>query len=184
MIELLQSPRLKLRGFSLLDAGSVQKLAAEFEIADTTLRIPHPYYLTMAEDWIISQETAIEEERELTWAITLSEEACIIGSIGLVLNPVFKHAELGYWIGKPFWGSGYATEAARLVLEYAFNQIGLQRVHAHHMSRNPASGKVLLKIGMKHEGCLRQHILKWNKFEDIDMYGILQSEYRQGGKSL
>lgn len=177
MIESLQSERLQLRGFSLHDATAVQKLASDFEIADTTLRIPHPYELSMAEDWIIRQETAIEQQEELTWAITLRDDSSLVGSVGLILNRVFKHAELGYWIGKPFWGKGYATEAARLVLGYAFQTLELHRVHAHHMSRNPSSGRVLLKIGMQHEGHLRQHIRKWNRFEDIDLYGILRSEW-------
>ena len=86
-------------------------------------------------------------------------------------------AELGYWIGKPYWNSGYATEASRAVLKYGFEVLGLNRIHASHFRRNPASGRIMEKIGMKYEGCLRQHFKKWGKFEDLETYGILRSEY-------
>ena len=88
----------------------------------------------------------------------------------------FNQAELGYWIGKPYWNKCYASEAAKAILRFGFKELNLHRIHAHHLSRNPASGKVLQKIGMQHEGCLRHHIRKWGKFEDMEMYGILIDE--------
>ena len=75
--------------------------------------------------------------------------------------------------GKPFWNQGYCTEAARAVLAHAFEELGLHRVFAHCFSRNPSSGRVLEKIGMVHEGRLKEHILKWGKFESLDQYGIV-----------
>ncbi len=90
-------------------------------------------------------------------------------------------AELGYWIGEPFWNHGYCTEAARAFLDYAFGAVGLVRVHASHFSRNPASGRVMRKIGMKYEGCRRCHAKKWDKLEDLDLYGILKEEWSTAG---
>ena len=89
-------------------------------------------------------------------------------------HDTFQHAEMGSWIGKPYWNQGYATEAAKAIIKQGFEVMKLNRIHAHHFARNAASGKVLLKIGMKHEGTLRQHVVKWDKFEDIELYGILK----------
>jgi RimJ/RimL family protein N-acetyltransferase len=85
---------------------------------------------------------------------------------------------LGYWIGVPYWGKGYATEAANAVVEFGFGTLHLNRIFAHHFAGNTGSGKVLEKIGMRHEGQFRQHIRKWDKFIDIENYGLLAEEYR------
>ena len=87
------------------------------------------------------------------------------------------HGELGYWLGVPFWNQGYCTEAALAVVQYGFEVLRLHRIYASHMIRNPASGRIMQKIGMTYEGCQRQHVQKWGVFEDLATYGILQSEY-------
>lgn len=79
-------------------------------------------------------------------------------------------AELGYWIGVPFWGNGYATEAAQAVLDYAFRNIGLERVIAKFLRRNPASGRVLQKLGMKHVRINTCAIQKWGVWEDEEVW--------------
>ena len=78
---------------------------------------------------------------------------------------------MGYWIGKPYWNQGFGTEAALAILRYAFEQLGLNRVYAAHFRRNPASGRIMQKIGMTYEGRLRQHVKKWGDFEDMEYYG-------------
>ena len=95
-----------------------------------------------------------------------------------MIEPDHRHAELGYWIGVPFWKSGYATEAARAVVNHGFNTLGLHRIFATHFRDNLASARVLTKIGMRHEGCQRAHILKWGEFLDVEMYGMLASDPR------
>ena len=87
-------------------------------------------------------------------------------------------ASLGYWIGAPFRGRGYATEAARAMLAVGFDMLDLQRIDAHYLAGNDASGRVMENIGMKREGVLRQHIVKWDVPHDVILYGILASEYR------
>jgi ribosomal-protein-alanine N-acetyltransferase len=176
----IQTNRLILRPFKLSDAGGVQKLAGDFEIADTTLFIPHPYEDGIAELWIRSHAEKFAKGKELIYAITEKKSEELVGSIGLTINPDHDHAELGYWIGKSYWNRGYATEAAKAMLGFGFGELNLERIHAHCLTRNKASGKVLLKLGMQHEGRLRKHIKKWNKLEDIEMYGILRTEYRSG----
>ena len=88
-----------------------------------------------------------------------------------------NHAEIGYWIGVPFWGNGYCTEAVREVLKYGDDNLKLSRIHSNHFSTNPACGRILHKVRMKHEGTLRRQILKWGEYLDVELYGLLASEY-------
>ena len=173
----LQTPRLVLRELDLMDAPEVQRLAGDYAVAATTLNIPHPYLDGVAENWILGVQSRYESGEQVAFAITRLEDKIFMGSIGLVINQEFNHAEMGYWIGKPYWGQGYTTEAGQAVLGYGFKQLELHRILARHMRRNPASGKVMQKIGMVYEGCMRQHIKKWDKYEDVMIYASLKSEY-------
>jgi RimJ/RimL family protein N-acetyltransferase len=103
----------------------------------------------------------------------------LVGAVGLTITKRFSRAELGYWVGKPFWGKGFATEASRAVLKYGFEGLQLNKIYATHMTRNPASGKVMQKIGMDQEGLLKQHALKWDQYLDLAAYGILSTTWRQ-----
>jgi [ribosomal protein S5]-alanine N-acetyltransferase len=174
----LTTDRLHLRPFTLADAPIVQRLVGDRAIADTTLNIPHPYEEDMAKEWIVSHQPRFERGEGVNFAIVRREDEALIGAIGLMVNPSHDRAELGYWIGKEYWSQGYCTEAARAVLHYGFTAFNLNRIFAHHFSRNPASGRVMEKIGMKYEGCLRQHVKKWDVYEDMRVYGILKSEYK------
>ena len=174
----LETERLVLRPFVPGDAPRVKLLAGERDIAATTVRIPHPYEEGMAENWIATHQEDFERSVSVNFAITLKGTAELIGSIGLILNRDHENAELGYWIGKPYWNRGYSTEAARAVLRYAFATLRLNRVFAHHFSHNTASGRVMQKLGMRHEGRRRQHVKKWGQFIDSELYGILQSEFQ------
>ena len=173
----LDTERLRLRPFQLSDAERVRELAGQRAIADTTLRVPHPYEPGMAEEWISSHAERFAKGEEAVFGITLRKTGELVGAIGLALSARDLNAELGYWIGVPYWGQGYATEAARAVLRYAFDELRLHRVHACHFARNPASGRVLERIGMRHEGFRPQHVRKWDRFEDIAVYGILASDF-------
>jgi RimJ/RimL family protein N-acetyltransferase len=176
----IETNRLLLRGFTFSDVPRVQELAGQFEIADTTLRIPHPYEEGLAVKWIAEHGKLYREMRALNFAIILKPEKLLIGAISLMdIKNTHLTAEMGYWIGKEYWNRGFASEAAKAIIEYGFRTLGMNRIHAHHFSRNEASGRILLKIGMKHEGKLRQHVKKWDKFEDIEMYGILRSEFEK-----
>ncbi len=172
----LLTERLLLRPFTLADAPEVQHLAGDQAIASTTLNIPHPYEDGMAEEWISTHQERFERGELADFAIVRREDSALIGAIGLAMHPEHESAELGYWVGKPYWGQGYCTEAAKAVLEYGFNVLRLNRIYAHYMARNPASGRVMEKIGMKYEGHLRQHVRKWGEFEDLKLYSILKHE--------
>lgn len=173
----LHTPRLRLRPLDAADAREVQRLAGEFAVADTTLSIPHPYEDGMAEAWIASLAEELDAGRQVVFAVTDRATAALYGATGLVLDWEDGRGELGYWIGQAFWGRGYATEAARAVLDFGFHGLGLQRVFAQHFARNPASGRVLVKLGMRREGTLRRHVRRWHRFEDVVVYGILREEF-------
>jgi RimJ/RimL family protein N-acetyltransferase len=178
----LVTERLLLRPFTLADAPTVKKLAGDKAVAAMTLNIPHPYEDGMAEEWIGTHRQSFQEGKEAVFAITLKEitlkeNDALIGAIGLTITQEHERAEMGYWIGKPYWGNGYCTEAARESLKFAFEQVKLARIQATHFIHNPASGRVMEKIGMTREGCLRQYVKKWGDSIDIKMYAILRTEY-------
>jgi len=173
----LRTGRLLLRPFALTDAPIVQQLAGDKEIASTTLTIPYPYEDGMAEEWISTHPERFTRGEGVTFAVVRRKDNRLIGAIALGISQQHQHAELGYWIGKPYWNNGYCTEAAQAVLNYGFTELGLNRIYAQHMSRNPSSGRVMEKIGMRYEGCLKEHFRKWDAFEDVKRYGILKSEY-------
>src|SRR4030042_366648 len=174
----LQSERLTLRPFVLDDAINVQRLAGDHSIADTTLNIPHPYEDGMAEQWISTHKMKFESGENVHYAITLQSTEELIGAIGfVVINRRFDQAEVGYWIGRPYWNKGYCTEAGHTLLNYGFDDLMLNRIHAFHFRRNPASGRVMQKLGMIKEGLLRQHVKKWDVYEDIVTYGMLRQDW-------
>jgi ribosomal-protein-alanine N-acetyltransferase len=172
----IETKRLLLRPFELSDAKDVQRLAGDRAIADTTLNIPHPYEDGMAEEWISTHQPKFEAGELSNFAIVLRTSAQLIGSIGLRIVPRFERAELGYWIGRQYWRNGYCTEAGRAILQYGFSVLRLNRIHASHLTRNPASGRVIQKLGMLHEGCARQHAKRWDRFEDLELYGIIKDQ--------
>ena len=169
----LSTARLVLRPFALADAPEVQRLAGVREIAATTLKMPHPYPDGVAEAWISTHGSAWAERRTLTLAVTLGGDGTLIGTVGLTLVMEDRRAELGYWIGVPWWNRGFATEASRAVVDFGFGCLGLHRIMARHLARNPSSGRVMEKLGMTKEGVLRHHVLKWGEFEDLVVYAVL-----------
>ena len=178
----INTARLSLRRFAASDAQRVAELAGAFEIADTTISIPHPYPAELAVDWIAQHE----QEPHRSRAVTLAASEPTSGLVGCFelrdIDTEHAQAELGFWIGKPFWGLGYATEAGAALLRFGFEQLELNRIYAHHMVRNPASGRVLLKLGMRQEGLLRQRVRKWGRFEDVVAYAVLREDHARPGQ--
>jgi RimJ/RimL family protein N-acetyltransferase len=173
---MITTERLLLRAHELDDAPAMWRLINTREVALNTLRIPYPYPEEEAARWIGAREQR-EKEGDHVFAIVLRNSNELVGSIGLHLKDANDSAEIGYWIGMPYWGCGYATEAAGAMVRYGFEKYPLNRIYAMHFGRNPASGRVLQKIGMRHEGTLRQHIKKWDEYVDLECYGILRSDF-------
>jgi len=176
----LTTDRLRLRAFMSGDAEEVMRLAGAREVADTTLHIPHPYSLDDALDWITSQDIAWDRGDAANFAIERREDGRLLGAIGVHLNREHEYAEMGYWIGVSYWNQGYCTEAGSRALEFGFEKLKLNRIQARHFSRNPASGRVMQKLGMQPEGTLRQVVKKWGRFEDLVLYSILKSDWEAG----
>lgn len=174
----ITTPHLVLRPLTMADAPDVQRLAGDRAIASTTASIPLPYEDGVAEQWIATHRRRFEEDAGLDLAVTRGADGLLVGAIGLRVERAHDRAELGYWIGKPYWGRGYATEAARALVHYGFDSLRLHRIYARHLTRNPASGRVLRKIGMTHEGHRRQHEKKWGVREDDELYGMLRDDPR------
>jgi len=171
----LKTARLLLRPFSLADAPVVQRLAGVPEVALTTQNIPFPYEDGVAEAWISSHPARWETREFLTLAMTTKPEG-LIGAVSLHFNHPNRRGELGYWVGLPFWNRGYAAEASEALVQFGFEEMEFNRIHARHLVRNPASGRVMEKLGMKFEGILREYSLNRGQFEDIAMYSILASD--------
>lgn len=151
----LKTQRLCLRPFNLQDAPRVRDLAGDYEVARTTLNIPHPYKSDMAVAWISMHESWRENRKQLVYAISLDSCGSVIGAIGLSAFEEdsaglgYWTAELGYWIGKPYWGNGYCTEATQALFAYAQSELDLCTIIARHIEGNDASGQVMLNAGMQ-----------------------------------
>jgi RimJ/RimL family protein N-acetyltransferase len=173
----LHTARLVLGAFEPADAPELRRLAGAREVADTTLSIPHPYDLDHARAWIGHQRRESVRGRATNFAIRQAAGAVLIGCVGLRdIDREHLQAELGFWIGREWWGQGYAREAAAAVMRFGFEQLGLNRIYAHHMARNPAAGHVLLHLGMQQEGVLRERVRKWGVYEDVILYAILSED--------
>ena len=176
----LVTTRLLLRPLKLDDAPMLAQLAGRREIADTTLSIPHPYSQDQARKWLETQIGPKGTTHELVFAITLKKEGQLIGTVGLRdINQEHLQAEMGFWVAVEFWRKGYASEASDAMLRFGFEELKLNRIYAHHMTRNPASGRVLEKIGMQREGRLRQRVRKWGVFEDVILLAILRQDWSE-----
>lgn len=167
----LHTNRLILRPFNLEDSARVKALAGNKLIADVTTNIPHPYTESMAKEWILSHSQAWKNQEAASFAIIIKESGLLIGAIS-VMNLIETDGELGYWIGVEYWNKGYGSEACRTTIDFGFNSLKLNRIHARHLSRNPASGKVLLNSGLSHFGSNESTFSKIQDNEKIEYYEI------------
>ncbi|OCA71446.1 GNAT family N-acetyltransferase [Chryseobacterium arthrosphaerae] len=142
--------------------------------SDLTSNIPYPYTENDAIFWLKMSKEAFENKSGYTFGIRNKEEE-LIGAIGLHDRDDDK-AELGYWIGIPYWNKGYVTEAARAIVDFGFKELGLNKIYATHFFHNPASGKIMEKIGMEREAVLKQHAKKDEEYFDLVMYSIFRNK--------
>lgn len=145
---------LVLRPLRAEDAAQIAQLAGNLNVARNTRRIPHPYSEELAKAFIAEQRSAFNKGQEWVWAVCLKDGLTLVGCVGVVFEDEMS-AELGYWLGEPYWGKGYASEAGRAVIDHVFNTCTLWELNARHLFTNPASGWVLTKLGFQLVGFTR-----------------------------
>jgi [ribosomal protein S5]-alanine N-acetyltransferase len=147
----LATDRLLLRPFQPDDAALVQTLAGDKRIAEMAAKIPHPYADGVAEAWISGLHETWSNRTQATFAVTLRHSDQLIGAVSL-MNISNGAAEIGYWIGVPYWNQGYCTEAVDALIGFGITSCDLTCIRAYHLIHNPASGKVLKNVGLQKVG--------------------------------
>ena len=177
---MIKTKRLIIRRFVSNDAQDVYECCNDFDMVKTTLGLPWPYTLEMAESWIPKLKQREEEGSSYEFAICFKENPeKIIGCIALTdVHPKAKRAELGYWVNKNLWKQGIATEAAKAMIEFGFKELGLHSIIARYFDINPASGRVMEKSGMKYVGTIRDHEFRFDRYYNVGYYEMLESDER------
>ena len=154
-----ETERLVIRPFELDDAPDVARMAGDREVAHMIGSALSPYPVIAAEIWILGVRAGWKTKpaRNYAFAVT-GKDSALVGSCGVFKRrPEQSDWEIGYWIGKPYWGKGYATEAGLGLMEWAYQTLSASRFVAGHYDDNPASGKVLEKLGFTYTGTAEKH---------------------------
>jgi RimJ/RimL family protein N-acetyltransferase len=162
----LETERLVLRAPRLGDAKTIATLANDRRIAENTARIPHPYKLADAKTWL---ENVNRTDGEQTYVITLAGD--VIGACGFEVRDDGA-PEIGYWLGVAHWGKGYATEAARALIDHAFGDLDFTALQAGARVTNPASRRVLEKCGFQWTGVGLYRIRAISSSAPIDRFRL------------
>ncbi|MFS4429929.1 GNAT family N-acetyltransferase [Chryseobacterium sp. S90] len=167
---IIETERLILSQLEEKDVPFIVEYLQHRIFSDLTSNIPYPYVENDARSWLKMSKEAFDNKTGYTFAIR-NKEGHIIGAIGLHDRDDDK-AELGYWIGMSYWNKGYVTEAARAIVDFGLNDLGFNKIFATHFLHNPASGRIMEKIGMEQEAVLKQEIKKDGEYFDIVRYSI------------
>ena len=174
----IKTERLILRPFDLSDSKRVQELAGDIKIAETTLNVPYPYEDGMAESWIATHENNFNSGNGIIYAIVKKDTRELIGTVSLMgIKNIHKKAELAYWIGAPYWGNGYCTEACQSIIEFGFKNVNLNKIYALSFVDNIGSWRVMEKLGMEYEGTRREDVIKNGIAINARSYSILKREF-------
>ncbi len=175
----LETPRMVLRELADTDVPRIVALASDHAVARNTLNMPHPYHPSHALSWLRLTRDAYRLGEGVTFAVELKATGEFIGGIGLKIEPRFDRAEVGYWLGVPYWNQGLMTEALAAVLRFGFEELKLNKILANHTTQNLGSGAVMLKNGMVKEGELVEHVKRDGQYHDLAQYRITRREYAQ-----
>jgi RimJ/RimL family protein N-acetyltransferase len=154
---ILESDRLLLRRPERRDIPAIVPLANDYDVAKNLSTMPHPYTAQDGEAFFARMDEKRDNRTDFAFAITRKSDSVYMGNIGLHLKD--EGWEFGYWLGKPFWQQGYATEAARLLLAFAFEELETDAVWAGWFHDNPRSGNVLAKLGCVPKGFAKRHCM-------------------------
>ncbi len=148
------TPRLILRAPTMTDMPAFVRLLGDYEVAKNLRAVPHPYNGTLFREFLVQSDQRRRDGTDYNFAVTRAMDGALIG-LCAVERGAAGTWEFGYWYGRPYWGQGYATEAAWPVLRFAFEDIGAERLAAGWFDDNPASGTVLYKLGFAVTGVTR-----------------------------
>lgn len=175
-LPVLKTARLVLRPLSVRDARDIYSWASDPEVAQYVLWDAHRS-LSETRGYIRTIRSMYRRGLPASWGVVLAETGCVIGTIGFMwFSETNRSAEVGYSFSRSCWNRGYATEALRAVIASAFDSLPLNRLEAQHDIRNPASGRVMEKCGMRREGILRQRLRNKGENVDVALYAILRSD--------
>jgi RimJ/RimL family protein N-acetyltransferase len=178
--KVIRTERLILRPLCVEDLAVVQAAGGRREVADTMISIPHPFATEDVERYVRSRVASMRLERGVAFAIWTRAPTAFVGLAELRdIDPEHALAELSFWLAVESKGRGYMGEALAAVLRYAFQDLDLNRVHAHHMVRNPTSRRVLSRLGFEVEGILRQRVRKWGLSEDVVLQALLRADWSE-----
>ena len=172
----LETSRLVLRPLKMKDAKDIFAYASDPDVARYVLWEPHK---TVADtrNYIRYIRALYHRGLPASWAVTLRKSGQVIGTIGFMwYSDANSAAEIGYSFSKAHWNMGYATEALRAVIDSVFRTLPVNRLEAQHDVRNPASGRVMEKGGMRKEGVLRQRIKNKGEFVDVALWSFLRTD--------
>lgn len=174
----LETERLILRCFQPEDALPMHELLSDPDVSGTL--IDHLPTFTLKDAELLAERSteAAHSGEAYLFAVIRKSNDTLVGSINLKLTPDQPRAELAYWFGRPYWWQGYATEAARHMVQFAFETLKLHRLYAYCLTRNTAAAHVLEKVGLQYEGTHRQRVVKQNVPEDVAFYGMIKPDYQ------
>jgi len=173
-MSLLKTPRLLLRAPILADATRIAQFVGDLDVARMLQRVPHPYAEADARWWIGTQLTPQGRAIETVFVATL--DGNLIGACSHLFGEKPTAAEIGYWVGKPYWGNGYGTEMAAALVRYGFAAYGLDSTTVSHMIDNPASAAIIAKLGFRPTGRRRTHCVARDAEVDVLTYRLTKAE--------
>lgn len=178
-LPVLETEDLVLRRPRLGDARDMYAYASDPEVARYVLWEPHTS-VSDTRAFIRELRRRIRSGYPSSWAITRRSDGRVIGTIGFMwYSAENSSAELGYSLSRECWNHGYATQALRAVVDAAFRSLPVNRLEAQHDVRNPASGRVMEKCGLRQEGVLRSRIRNKGEYVDVALWAILRSDWEQ-----
>lgn len=182
---MLKTERLLIRPYKREDEAAVYRIVNSEKIYKTTLNIPYPYPREQLPVWIHFTLKNILYKRGYEFGIFHRTEG-YIGNIGIVnIDRSNNNAEITYFIGESHWGKGYATEASYAALDFAFNELKMERIQGRCLVNNPASLRVMYRCGFTYEGRARHEVIKEGQYQDVWHAAILKQDgYEQKGKNM
>ena len=174
----LETERLILRPIEETDVPALFPLINDADVARNLMKVPHPYPEEEYVPFIRKVREAMQRREQFDMAIVLKETGLPVGSCAIEdISWEHMRGEIGYWLGQKYWGQGYMTEAVRRMAQFAFEELGFQRLHAYCFTWNAGSIRVLEKTGFRREGHIRRAVKKGDEFIDVFLYGLLRQEF-------